>query len=469
MAKIQILSHHHRNHVLSALKLPHIVNSWRTWQWKLLNLIRSTVHNAGPVPNDWPKMLVALVAKRLPGVAYRHRATLSVAMVTLALLGYLAYVTGYFCTTFEPWNHLSTMCLSFRRRQTLGDMCQTICTEGGIEEISCVRQSGKGPIFGVRLRGGTDIVVKSALRMGRTPEVFHWIDIDGKETFPTEEQYVTLVQNRVKSKLNWTLEGKEARRLAHFPGGQTSEDRSVSELRQLEMKEVWGLLHNHEYLMTMLHSRRDIFADLIGSCGQYYMTERLGLPLLDFESEGIDTNFESWAARVHLAVRILELIEQLEEDDIVICDVRPVHFGVNSAGKVKLVNLDGTLLRRIADAMTASGRPCSIDSDCWLIDCRSDCNAKTRTCDSPVTSTNLQVICEKIFLGWSSPDRIIYPGLLLTLHTPQGLMALLRQCAQPPQISNDPQERAEIARHVAQRLDDALTELDSSLEGYRNS
>ncbi|CAB0006775.1 unnamed protein product, partial [Nesidiocoris tenuis] len=54
-------------------------------------------------------MLVALVAKRLPGVAYRHRATLSVAMVTLALLGYLAYVTGYFCTTFEPWNHLSTM------------------------------------------------------------------------------------------------------------------------------------------------------------------------------------------------------------------------------------------------------------------------------------------------------------------------------------------------------------------------
>uniref|UniRef100_A0A0A9W7Z0 Protein FAM69C n=3 Tax=Lygus hesperus TaxID=30085 RepID=A0A0A9W7Z0_LYGHE len=410
---------------------------------------------------------VPFILRRLPGLAYRHRTSVA-AMFFLILLGvYFAVVSGYFCTSLEPWNHLNKLCSEFRKRESIGDLCQALCSEGGVEDLTCIRHSGKGPTFGATLRGGTEIVVKSASRMGRPAEVFRWIDSEGKEDFPSEDQYIRLVKNRVQTRLNWTIEDQEAKRLSHFPGGQTSQD-TGSDLRRLEMREVWGLLHNHEYLMTMLHSKREIFADLIGSCGQYYMTERLKQPLIHMQSEGLDTSFESWAARVHLAVGILELVEQLDEDDILICDVRHAHFGVNSGGKVKLVNLEGTLLRRVANAMTASGRPCSIDSDCALIDCRSICSPKTRVCDSHIVSTNLQVICEKIFLGWSTPDRIITPGLLMTVHTPHSIIALVRQCAQPPFPNDDLDERAEIVRSVSKRLDDALTELDNSLEAYRS-
>lgn len=42
-----------------------------------------------------------------------------------------------------------------------------------------------------------------------------------------------------------------------------------------------------------------------------------------------------------------------------------------------------------------------------------------------------QIVCEKIFLGWTFSGRIIIPGLLMSEHTTSALAALLRQCANP--------------------------------------
>lgn len=42
-----------------------------------------------------------------------------------------------------------------------------------------------------------------------------------------------------------------------------------------------------------------------------------------------------------------------------------------------------------------------------------------------------QIICEKIFLGWTLSGTIIIPGLLMSEHTTSTLAALLRQCANP--------------------------------------
>lgn len=42
-----------------------------------------------------------------------------------------------------------------------------------------------------------------------------------------------------------------------------------------------------------------------------------------------------------------------------------------------------------------------------------------------------QIVCEKIFLGWTLSGTIIIPGLLMSEHTTSTLAVLLRQCANP--------------------------------------
>lgn len=45
---------------------------------------------------------------------------------------------------------------------------------------------------------------------------------------------------------------------------------------------------------------------------------------------------ESWAKRVHLAVELLQLIELIDQENLLMCQVTPSMFGLTASGKVKV-------------------------------------------------------------------------------------------------------------------------------------
>jgi hypothetical protein len=72
-----------------------------------------------------------------------------------------------------------------------------------------------------------------------------------------------------------------------------------------------------------------------------------------------------------------------------------------------------------------------------------------------------QVVCEKIFLGWTLSGTVIVPGLLMSQHTPSSLAALLRLCANPDTDFNSP--RAAVPEDIKRRLYATLTEMEQTL------
>jgi len=73
----------------------------------------------------------------------------------------------------------------------------------------------------------------------------------------------------------------------------------------------------------------------------------------------------------------------------------------------------------------------------------------------------LQVVCEKIFLGWTLSGTVIVPGLLMSQHTPSSLAALLRLCANPDTDLNSP--RAAVSEDIKRRLYATLIEMEQAL------
>ncbi|KAL1129257.1 hypothetical protein AAG570_013786 [Ranatra chinensis] len=330
--------------------------------------------------------------------------------------------------------------------------------------------AGKDAVFTVRLiadrprtvgggRGLDEFLVIKSAQQAEPNDIFHWIDHSG-EHYPTELEFQRMIRHRVSSRLNVTLSESDSRRLSVFVSGRKAAD--DTEERHAEMREIWRLLQDNEYLLSMVYSDREIFPKLLGSCGQYFAVEYLH-PIMDGEVAKIISKGDSdWPGRIHLAVMVLELVEEIDSQGLLLCDVKPSHFGLSGLGRVKFLDLDVAVPKQIADSITSDGRSCNDDTDCYLFDCRSTCNKAERICDSPVATTNIQIVCEKVLLGWSMVTRVMLPGLLMTRRTTLGLASLLRQCAQP---DTDP----DAAAHSHQRLANTLLEMDNAMAKDRKN
>lgn len=53
--------------------------------------------------------------------------------------------------------------------------------------------------------------------------------------------------------------------------------------------------------------------------------------------------FDDFLKRVAVAMAIMDLLDELEtvfEEPVFLCDIKPSHFGISDAGKVKFLDLD---------------------------------------------------------------------------------------------------------------------------------
>jgi len=161
------------------------------------------------------------------------------------------------------------------------------------------------------------------------------------------------------------------------------------------MENLWPLLQENEYLMTILYEDRDVFPQLIGTCGTFFAVEYVRPIETPTTVLALSDSKPEWAKRLKLAVMILDLLDELETgfpEPLHLCDVKINHFGLPLGGqRLKFLDLDAVFPRSVINRVVGDGRGCEKDEDCDYLDCRSVCS-KNKRCESPVLNNNLQVI-----------------------------------------------------------------------------
>lgn len=365
---------------------------------------------------------------------------------------------------FETYIVIQSVFLSFLQCKlyedglAVGSLCAPLCITKDIHSLTCHSfQATKEAVFSAEWHN-IRLVFKS---VPKDLQAIHWYD-NGVIHYPTEKEFLSTIRNIVKSKLNLTLAYDTAIRLSRLKPSYEEKDRLK---RHKEIDNLWFLLQDNEYLLSTLFTDKDVFPQLLGTCGPYFAVEYLdALPDTSSLLKLSDT-LEDWSKRLRIAIQILDLLEELEtgfREPFHLCDIKMDHFGVvKRSKKLKFIDLDGVLPRSLISNLIKDVTYCKSDSDCDFLDCRSRCNQNTNKCVARVTNNNLQIVCEKLFLGWRMSNTVIVPGLLMSEHTPAELATILRQCANPEGESGKP--RGTTDEHIRKRLFDLLTEIEQSV------
>jgi Protein-kinase domain of FAM69 len=87
----------------------------------------------------------------------------------------------------------------------------------------------------------------------------------GNHLYPSEEEFISMVANLVQSELNVSTTEEQLGKMVHLAPVAPDPD-----VRLKEMRDLWRLLQDHEYLATRMFAEQEILPGLIGSCGDVF-------------------------------------------------------------------------------------------------------------------------------------------------------------------------------------------------------
>ena len=342
---------------------------------------------------------------------------------------------GVVCLHSEMGTTLSMVCEQFNKGDALGDMCNEICEVGTLEPVQCqTGHSGKEVVFEATFRD-IEVFVKARtmdLESESEGSVF-WTE-DEKLQFPNLEQFTMMIDTHLKMNLNLSIQDSNLFKLWPILLHKESySPRQNKLLLENSMKNIWTLALDNEYVFLRLFKHYDVFPEIFGSCGGLYVVEKVRPLDMPYYLQRV--SFQGWVERVKLAIAILDLLEELEnmfDHPVHLCDIKSEHFGLSDHGRAKFLDVDNVYLKPIVDRTVGDGTKCQTHSDCDLFDCRGRCDLINRKCTGEVINNNLQVVCEKIFLGDNLGFRFAGgTGLLASRHASRGLKQALQRCANP--------------------------------------
>ncbi|XP_011555314.3 divergent protein kinase domain 1C [Plutella xylostella] len=390
----------------------------------------------------------------LLGMMARRRCLLLTFLIGASLLG-LMMKWGLLCSSWQPQLHIQKVCQDVASGVSIGNLCPALCQHGLVSSISCHNfYMGKEAVFSA-IWDSSSVVFKSPRKtLIETDDLTQWLNNNSKEV-PSEDEFSQMIRTNIKIKFNMTIDDLDAKKLSYF------KFKNSIYWRRTEMANIWSLLQDNEYLAMTLYEKYDVFPKLVGSCGSMFAVQHLKSISGFWHLITLYDSKEEWRNRIKIALKIMELLNTLEKlppDALHICDVKMSHFGITDDMKrAKYLDLDSVHPKSVVNKITGDGSACKQHSDCDFFDCRSFCNLVSSRCEFGVVNNNMQVVCEKIFLGWVSPGRLVVPGLLLGSHTPLALVSLLESCANPAAEPGAP--RAAAPPQLAKRLYSILLQL----------
>lgn len=339
--------------------------------------------------------------------------------------------------------------------KAVGSLCTHVCSDEDTTSLSCHNFGiSKETVFSIEWHN-TRIMFKP---VSSNVRILHWFD-NGVLKYPTEREFSAIIRTLVKNHLNISLDNQMTKRLTHLR--PSYEEKNMIK-RQVEMDNLWLLLQDNEFLLSVIYNEKEVFPEVFGTCGSYFAVEYIQPIRRHTMFLGLSESREDWAERLRLSLQIIDLLDELEinfKDPLHLCDIKVEHFGyVKENNKLKFVDLDGVYPKSVINRIISDTPSCESDDDCDFYDCRSRCVHEIKKCIGFVTNNNLQMVCEKLFLGWRLSNTVMVPGLLMSQHTPSELASVLRQCANPSGEPGKP--RSETDNEIKKRLMTILSEVE---------
>jgi len=391
----------------------------------------------------------------------------------VALLIYCLYEWKILCSHKRLQTTIDTVCSHFANGKAHGNLCRQFCVTGDLQPKACQTfHAGKEVVFQATLEN-LPIFVKGRRMdfMSHPEEALHW----GSEVFPSENDFQMMVQSYLSNNMGIQLP-KNANLMdtLWFKSKDEPNLPQHPDIANWQRSNVWSLIQDNEYVLSKLHASLDVFPTLMGTCGGLYVVE--ALEPLSYPHYLAKLSFSQWAQRVSVALAILDLLDELEnvfDQPIHLCDVKPEHFGISDFGKVKVLDLDSVFLKPYLDKTMTDNITCESHNDCDFFDCKGQCDLITNKCTKGVVNNNLQVVCEKILLSRSGGLVFSLPGLLTSNHLNKRLDRLLKKCANPTGNKNgirleaSAETRIELYKALREVMDIAR-QVDHDEEDFQN-
>ena len=343
-------------------------------------------------------------------------------------------------------------------------MCNDLCELKTIVPDSCpMFHDGKDVVFGAIFRGSLSIVGKARTLdiKSETENIVYWYNDSGDLNYPTKEEFQKMIDNHLSINYNLSLPALKGiySLWPHALKKDSLTEFQNNWLLQTSMKNIWTLALDPEYVYSRVFKEYDVFPEIIGTCGGIYFVEKV--ETYDFPYVIKQLNFDAWVERVKIALKILDLIEEFDnmfDYPAHLCDVKMDHFGKSENGRMKYLDSDNVYLKPIADKSVGDGSYCDKHSDCDLFDCQGYCDPHDNKCRGGVINNNLQIVCDRIFLGDNFGLRHYgSSGLLVSKHASMKLQQIVDHCSNPTGSNSD--RRLSAGEDVLEQLKSSLKEI----------
>jgi len=340
------------------------------------------------------------------------------------------------CLNREIVMVVSDVCHDVEEGRAIGTLCKEFCMKNTLVPVSCQPfHGGKEIVFKATFHGNPVFVKGRRSRADENlEESLFWTDENGVEQYPTLDEFKHVVNAHLFHNFNISYNEQTFYKLWPLPLNRDAFSPTQNQmLLKLSMKTLWNLLQDSEYVFIKLFQHFDVFPEVYGTCSGLYIVEEV--QSLDWPGLMEKTSFVAWARRAKIGLGILDLVEELDtmfDHPVHLCDVKPEHFGLSEHGRIKYNDVDNVYLKPIVDNSVGDGSACVKHSDCDFFDCKGQCDMAKRKCSGGVVNNNLQIVCEKIFLGKSYAMKSLGgSGLLASRHGEKVLKPLLQACANP--------------------------------------
>lgn len=249
----------------------------------------------------------------------------------------------------------------------------------------------------------------------------YWNLKAGKQYFPSKEVFIDMATVYVNNFVGTDIGNYIVTKLLNQSNLYRTEHESI-----VSHRNFWLLMQDHEFLTSVIFENLNLFPEISGTCGMYYSMQYLE-PLTDNAMWPFRL---TWRKRLWKALDIVKYLRHLEtawKEPLHLCDVKHDHFGWTSEEKVKFMDLDSVLSESSLQKSMESTPHCDDNTDCSYFDCKGRCHLRTSKCELERTNTNLQVVCDKIFLGNTEGLLSLY-GLLVSHEANEELVEALELC-----------------------------------------
>ncbi|XP_042893270.1 divergent protein kinase domain 1C-like [Penaeus japonicus] len=347
--------------------------------------------------------------------------------------------SSFICSTDDIMNnHIKVLCKGIaeqKKNHPLGGaasenkLCHELCGQDVSSQLAChTFHLNKPTVF--TLDNGNKKVVKSVIWSEEREEAIdepdeasevYWNKKSGEPYFPTREELQSMAITYASNFIGHDINKDTIIKLMD----ENDLYKTDSEIVEYH-KNFWLLLQDHEFLMSYLFEEFRLFPRVLGTCSSYYAVEYLK-PLTENAMRPFSL---TWRERLWKGLDILRYIRKLETvymEHIHLCDIKHSHFGWNKSGNVMFLDLDSVLPENALLKIMENTPSCSEDEDCSYFDCKGRCHHRTSKCELERVNTNLQVVCDKVFLGNTDSVISLY-GLLVSYEGNEELSEALELC-----------------------------------------